>query len=79
MDDLRNPHHPVRSQHQFDHLQQLERKGPKAWGVKLKLKLGQQDSSTRWQIYAVHWAYGTTALEALDAALAYLVAKSLKE
>lgn len=77
MDDLRNPHHPVRSQHQFDHLQRLERKGPKAWGV--KLRLGQQGGGTWWQVNAVRWVYGATALEALDAALAYLVAESLKE
>lgn len=77
MDDLRNPHHPVRSQLQFDHLQRLERKGPKAWGV--KLRLDRQGGGTWWQVSAVRWVYGATALEALDAALAYLVAESLKE
>lgn len=75
MDDY--PRHPVRSQHQFDHIQQLKRKGPKAWGV--KLKLGQQSGGTWWQVNAVRWVYGATALEALDAALAYLVAEALKE
>lgn len=71
-----HPDHPVHKQPQFLMLRHLER-NPDRFGVKLVIL--QQSLVVGFFANATKWCYGATALEALDAALAYLVAESLKE
>ena len=73
-----HPRHPVREQKQFECLQQIAKcPKPTVWGV--KLKLGKRAGGTWWQANNVKWVYGRTPLEALDGALAFLVAEALSE
>lgn len=72
MIDLLN--HPVRKQPQFVMLRQLNRDVPSMeWGVKLHMTVGKSPRPN-----FVKWTYGPTAKDALDAALAHLVALALE-
>ena len=68
------PDHPVRKQPRFIMLHQVVQQ-PDRFGVKLK---NQNSSGGTFWLKPV-WIYGATPLEALDSALAYLVAETLQE